>query len=170
VRLRTSVHRITSIEDKLWSAAYLYLVGNAGTGSTYRHNLEALEQWRIVPRMLRNSTHRNLEVSTVLPLPVTEPTASAPRRPPSLASSCLRPYSYLRLEYMVSYTRMLSLQLRAQPQTWVYHSSCRPRVHAPSKQWPRPTATGTAGINYIGTSRSPDHAFPLLQASEQAAI
>jgi hypothetical protein len=47
-------------------AAYMYTFGNAGTGSTYRNNLEALEQWRIMPRMLRNVTHRNLDVRTAL--------------------------------------------------------------------------------------------------------
>jgi isopentenyl diphosphate isomerase/L-lactate dehydrogenase-like FMN-dependent dehydrogenase len=55
----------------------MYTFGNAGTGSTYRHNLEALEQWRIVPRMLRNATHRNLEVSIAFPIlsfPAIEPT------------------------------------------------------------------------------------------------
>jgi isopentenyl diphosphate isomerase/L-lactate dehydrogenase-like FMN-dependent dehydrogenase len=40
----------------------MYTFGNAGTGSTYHNNLKALEQWRIVPRMLRNATHRNLDV------------------------------------------------------------------------------------------------------------
>lgn len=48
-------------------AAYMYTFGSAGTGSTYRNNLEALEQWRIMPRMLRNVTHRNLDVRTALP-------------------------------------------------------------------------------------------------------
>jgi isopentenyl diphosphate isomerase/L-lactate dehydrogenase-like FMN-dependent dehydrogenase len=48
---------------ELWSsAAFMYTFGSAGTSSTYRNNLEALEQWRIVPRMLRNATDRNLEV------------------------------------------------------------------------------------------------------------
>jgi lactate 2-monooxygenase len=44
------------------SAAFIYTFGSAGIGSTYRNNLEALEQWRIIPRMLRNATDRNLEV------------------------------------------------------------------------------------------------------------
>lgn len=52
-------------------AAYMYTFGNAGTGSTYRSNLEALEQWRIIPRMLRNATHRNLDVTTAA-LPATQ--------------------------------------------------------------------------------------------------
>ena len=40
----------------------MYVFGSAGTGSTYRNNLEALQQWRIIPRMLRDATHRNLDV------------------------------------------------------------------------------------------------------------
>ena len=66
MRLRTSMHRTTPVEGKLWSAAYMYTFGSAGTGSTYRNNLEALQQWRIIPRMLRDATHRNLDVSTAL--------------------------------------------------------------------------------------------------------
>jgi len=42
--------------------AFMYTFGNAGTGGTHRNNLEALEQWRIVPRMLRDATNRNLDV------------------------------------------------------------------------------------------------------------
>ena len=40
----------------------MYTFGSAGISSTYRNNLEALEKWRIIPRMLRNATDRNLEV------------------------------------------------------------------------------------------------------------
>jgi isopentenyl diphosphate isomerase/L-lactate dehydrogenase-like FMN-dependent dehydrogenase len=43
----------------------MYTFGSAGVGGTYRHNLEALEQWRIVPRMLRNATNCNLNVSAI---------------------------------------------------------------------------------------------------------
>jgi lactate 2-monooxygenase len=42
----------------------MYTFGNAGTGNTYRNNLESLEQWRIIPRMLRDATQRNLDVGT----------------------------------------------------------------------------------------------------------
>jgi hypothetical protein len=59
-----SILRITSTDETSPLAAYMYTFGNAGTGSTYRSNLEALEQWRIIPRMLRNATHRNLDVTT----------------------------------------------------------------------------------------------------------
>jgi lactate 2-monooxygenase len=40
----------------------MYTFGSAGTGSTDRNNREAIEQWRVIPRMLRNATHRNLDV------------------------------------------------------------------------------------------------------------
>jgi isopentenyl diphosphate isomerase/L-lactate dehydrogenase-like FMN-dependent dehydrogenase len=54
-------------------AAFNYTFGSAGIGRTYRDNLEALEQWRIIPRMLRNATDRNLETTLFgvkLPSPV----------------------------------------------------------------------------------------------------
>ena len=57
--VRCVAHQLTMT---LCPAAYMYTFGNAGTGGTYRSNLEALEQWRIVPRMLRDATHRNLDV------------------------------------------------------------------------------------------------------------
>jgi hypothetical protein len=48
-----------ALTRKCWSFADMYTVGNAGTGSTYRDKFKALGQWRIVPSMLRNTTHRN---------------------------------------------------------------------------------------------------------------
>jgi len=42
----------------------MYTFGNAGTGSTYHNNFSSLERWRIVPRMLRDATHRNLDVGS----------------------------------------------------------------------------------------------------------
>ncbi|KAH9983711.1 FMN-dependent alpha-hydroxy acid dehydrogenase [Russula compacta] len=70
-------HRVTeakareAMKDNL--PAYMYTFGNAGIGSTYRANLEALEQWRIIPRMLRNATDRNLDTTLFgvkLPSPI----------------------------------------------------------------------------------------------------
>jgi len=89
--------RVTSINEKSSLAAYMFTFGNAGTGSTYRRNREALEQWRIIPRMLRNATHhRNLDVITaalLYPASNLNRALTAPPRPPSSASSCLHPYS-----------------------------------------------------------------------------
>jgi hypothetical protein len=70
----------------------MYTFGSAGTGGTYRNNLEALEQWRIVTRMLRDATHRNLDVGLRFRSQATELTAQLPR-PPSLAPNCPRPSS-----------------------------------------------------------------------------
>ncbi|KAI9442960.1 FMN-dependent dehydrogenase [Lactarius indigo] len=58
---------------KDYHAAFLYTYGTAGSGSTYRNNLEALQQWRIIPRMLRDATNRNLGTTLFgvkLPSPV----------------------------------------------------------------------------------------------------
>ena len=71
------MHRTAPVEEKLWPAAYMYTFGNAGTGSTYRNNLEALQQWRIIPRMLRDATHRNLDVNTAPLSPATEADCSS---------------------------------------------------------------------------------------------
>jgi lactate 2-monooxygenase len=45
------------------SDAAAYVIGGAGTGSTMRANREAFEQWRLVPRILRNVAKRDLSVS-----------------------------------------------------------------------------------------------------------
>jgi len=58
-------------------AAYMYTFGSAGTGSTHRVNLVALERWRIVPRMLRNATDRNLE-TTIFGVKLPSPVLIAP--------------------------------------------------------------------------------------------
>ncbi len=45
--------------------AYDYLVGGAGSGETMRANRAAFERWRIVPRFLRDVTHRDLAVNVL---------------------------------------------------------------------------------------------------------
>src|SRR6186997_1937135 len=45
--------------------AWAYVVGGAGEGRTMRHNREAFERWRIVPRMLRGVPQRDLATSIV---------------------------------------------------------------------------------------------------------
>lgn len=50
-----------------------YIQGGAGRGHTIRANREAFDQWRIVPRMLRDVSERSLErtvLGTKLPAPV----------------------------------------------------------------------------------------------------
>jgi lactate 2-monooxygenase len=50
-----------------------YIQGGAGRGHTIRANREAFDEWRIVPRMLRDVSERSLErtvLGTKLPVPV----------------------------------------------------------------------------------------------------
>ena len=42
--------------------AWGYVAGGAGTGATMRANREAFDRWRIVPRMLRDASERDLSV------------------------------------------------------------------------------------------------------------
>ncbi len=53
--------------------AFGYVAGSAGSGSTARANLAAFERWRIVPRMLRDVSERDLSTSVLgaaMPAPV----------------------------------------------------------------------------------------------------
>jgi lactate 2-monooxygenase len=54
-----------------------YVAGGASTERTIAANREAFAQWRIVPRMLRGVTERNLSI-TVLDTPMTAPVLIAP--------------------------------------------------------------------------------------------
>ncbi len=57
----------------LGAEAYGYVAGGAGSESTMAANLRAFEQWRIVPRMLRDVASRDLSCSilgTEMPAPV----------------------------------------------------------------------------------------------------
>jgi lactate 2-monooxygenase len=60
-------------KDVLSPEAYDYVAGGAGSEDTMRANLEAFRCWRIVPRMLRNVSKRDLSVELLgqnLPAPV----------------------------------------------------------------------------------------------------
>src|SRR3954469_3253408 len=53
--------------------AFDYVAGGAGGERTMRANLEAFDHWRIVPRMLRDVSQRDLSVEILeqkLPAPV----------------------------------------------------------------------------------------------------
>jgi len=53
--------------------AWAYVAGGAGQGSTVRANRDAFERWRIVPRVLRDVSSRDLSVDlfgTTLPSPI----------------------------------------------------------------------------------------------------
>jgi isopentenyl diphosphate isomerase/L-lactate dehydrogenase-like FMN-dependent dehydrogenase len=55
----------------LSTAAYDYVAGGAGSEDTVRANREAFRRWRLVPRMLRNVSRRDLGVEVLgLRLPV----------------------------------------------------------------------------------------------------
>ncbi|EIM86179.1 FMN-dependent alpha-hydroxy acid dehydrogenase [Stereum hirsutum FP-91666 SS1] len=46
-----------------YHAAYMYTFGSAGSSSTNKANLKALQQWKIIPRMLRDASTRSLETT-----------------------------------------------------------------------------------------------------------
>ena len=59
--------------EKLGPEAYGYVAGAAGHETTERFNREAFERWRIVPRMLRDTSKRELTrtiLGTELPAPL----------------------------------------------------------------------------------------------------
>ncbi len=60
-------------KEALSAEAYDYVAGGAGGEDTLRANLDAFRRWRIVPRMLRDVSERNLSVEILgraLPAPV----------------------------------------------------------------------------------------------------
>lgn len=63
--------------DVLPAEAFSYVVGGASAERTVAANREAFVRWRIVPRMLRGVTERDLS-TTVLGTPMTAPVLTAP--------------------------------------------------------------------------------------------
>ncbi|HZC73739.1 MAG TPA: lactate 2-monooxygenase [Jatrophihabitans sp.] len=60
-------------KERMAPEPYWYAAGAAGSGATYRANLEAFDRWRIVPRMLTGATGRNAQATVlggVIPAPV----------------------------------------------------------------------------------------------------
>jgi isopentenyl diphosphate isomerase/L-lactate dehydrogenase-like FMN-dependent dehydrogenase len=60
-------------EQRMDPEPFWYAAGAAGSGATYRANLEAFDRWRIVPRMLAGATDRSAQVSLfgqTIPAPV----------------------------------------------------------------------------------------------------
>jgi isopentenyl diphosphate isomerase/L-lactate dehydrogenase-like FMN-dependent dehydrogenase len=66
-----------SARQRLDPGPFWYVAGAAGSGSTNRANRAAFERWRIVPRMLRDATRRDL-TATVLGTPMAAPVLTAP--------------------------------------------------------------------------------------------
>jgi isopentenyl diphosphate isomerase/L-lactate dehydrogenase-like FMN-dependent dehydrogenase len=56
---------------------YWYAAGAAGSGATYRANLEAFDRWRIVPRMLTGATGRSPQ-TTLFGKTIAAPILTAP--------------------------------------------------------------------------------------------
>jgi lactate 2-monooxygenase len=63
--------------ETLRAEAYGYVAGGAGSERTMQANLDAFERWRIVPRMLRDVSQRDLATS-VLATPMPAPLMLAP--------------------------------------------------------------------------------------------
>ncbi|MGH3753782.1 MAG: lactate 2-monooxygenase [Pseudonocardiaceae bacterium] len=63
--------------DALPAEVFSYVAGGASTERTVAANREAFTRWRIVPRMLRGVTKRDLS-TTVLGTPMTAPVLTAP--------------------------------------------------------------------------------------------
>jgi len=62
-----------SARQVLEPGPFWYVAGTAGVGATARANREAFDRWRIVPRMLRDATRRDLSTTvlgTAMPAPV----------------------------------------------------------------------------------------------------
>ena len=51
--------------DKLDDGPFGFVAGGAGSGATLRANREAMDRWRIVPRMLRETSHRRLSCNVL---------------------------------------------------------------------------------------------------------
>jgi lactate 2-monooxygenase len=64
-------------KERMEPEPYWYAAGAAGSGATYRANLEAFDHWRIVPRMLTGATARNPQ-TTVLGTSIPAPVLTAP--------------------------------------------------------------------------------------------
>jgi lactate 2-monooxygenase len=67
----------THARERLSEEAFGYVAGGAGAEQTMRANLQAFERWRIVPRMLRDVSVRDLS-TTVLGLEMPAPLMLAP--------------------------------------------------------------------------------------------
>jgi hypothetical protein len=52
-------------KEELGHGAFYYVNGSAGVSATYEANLKALREWKIVPRMMKDATKRDLSVCTV---------------------------------------------------------------------------------------------------------
>ncbi|WP_067483017.1 lactate 2-monooxygenase [Actinomadura hibisca] len=76
--LPTDLTRLEALAERRLSAqAFGYVAGSAGSESTARANRTAFDRWRIVPRMLRDVSERDLSVE-ILGTPMPAPVLLAP--------------------------------------------------------------------------------------------
>jgi hypothetical protein len=115
------------------SCLHVYTFGNAGIGDTYRNNFKALQRWHIVLHVLRNTTHRNLNVGSCISLS-SKGELIYPLRPPFLVLRYPRPLAQLLWMCKRSYTNPASLRPRAQRRMLACRLSCQLQVHVPSRQ------------------------------------
>ncbi len=66
-----------SARERMEDGPFRYVAGAAGSGATARANREAFDRWRLVPRMLRDATVRDLR-TTVLGTETPAPVLLAP--------------------------------------------------------------------------------------------
>lgn len=62
-----------SARERMEPGPFWYVAGSAGSGATARANRQALDRWRIVPRMLTDASSRDLSTTvlgTTMPAPV----------------------------------------------------------------------------------------------------
>lgn len=57
------IPRLTRYPD-----AFMYVFGNAGTHETFHANRKELNKWKVIPRQLRDVTHRSIEVGRPFPI------------------------------------------------------------------------------------------------------
>lgn len=72
--IKISMHQLEEeARQRMSEKAYAYIAGGAGNESTMTANRTAFEQWKIVPRMLRNVSERDTSIELfgqILPSPV----------------------------------------------------------------------------------------------------
>jgi hypothetical protein len=130
--------------------AFMYVNGSAGTNSTYRANLRAFEKYSIVPRMLRNATSRNLEVSFVFRTNIIQLCSNVYTRLHSLESSCLPLCFLLQLVSKVFCMQTENLQPLELLKTSESHLLQALHLLVPSSKSEKPMEMVIAGSSCIG--------------------
>ena len=101
-------------EQALTPEAYAYIAGGAGSEKTKRENSLAIDEWKIIPRILRDVSERDLSIKLFV-----------------MSYRCR--FCWPRLERRVSSTKMATSHLLVRPLQREFHSSSRRRPHIPSR-------------------------------------